>query len=226
MATSGTTSFAPTLDDIVEEAFERAGREPRSGYDFRTARRSLNLLLADWANRGVNLWTVDSDEEVLVAGQAEYVLPSDTIDVIEMVLRTTSGAETFDRYVTRMHVNTYARLATKEQQGLPLKALVTRGVEHPTLTLWPVPDAAMTYTLVYWRLRRMQDAGNGSTTQDIPFRLVPALIAGLAHSIAQKIPEGRERLQYLKQEYDETWDRAAGEDRDRSSVFIRPSITL
>lgn len=220
MTTSGSVSFSPTLDDIIEEAFERAGREPRSGYDFRTARRSLNLLLADWANRGFNLWTVEEDSFPLVPGQATYSLASDTVDVVEQTVRS-PGAN--DRYVTRMHLNTYARMTNKEQEGFPVKVLVNRQVAYPTVTFWPVPDSNE-YVFVYWRLRRMHDAGNASNTQDVPFRLVPALIAGLAFQLAQKLPEGRDRLDFLKAEYEQAWERAAGEDRDRASVFIRPRI--
>lgn len=220
MATSGTTVFTPTLDDIIEEAFERAGREPRSGYDFRTARRSLNLLLAEWANRGFNLWTIREAAIPLLQGVASYNLPADTIDIVEHLVRS---SVTNDRYLQRMHLNTYVRLTDKGQQGFPTKILVKREVAHPVVTLWPVPDSG-DYTLVYWSLRRMHDAGDASNTQDVPFRFVPALIAGLAFHIAQKIPEGIERLPFLEKAYEQAWELAAGEDRDRATVYLRPRI--
>jgi hypothetical protein len=226
MATSGAADFTLTLDELVEEAFERAGREARSGYDFRTARRSLNLLLTDWANRGLNLWTVEEREETLVAGTATYDLDADVVDIVEQVIRTESNGSQFDRHLTRMHLNTYARMTNKETEGQPLQMYVKRGVGNPAITLWPVPDDATTYTLVYWVLRRMENAGNAVNTQDVPFRLYPALVAGLAYYIAQKLPEGQDRIQRLEAEYERAWMRASDEDRDRSSVFLRPKVSL
>lgn len=224
MATSGTTDFAPTLEEIVEEAFERAGREARTGYDFRTARRSLNFMLSDWANRGFNLWTLEERTETLVADTASYELDTDVVDIVEQVLRTTvSGVDT-DRHLTRMHVNTYARLTDKDMSGVPLQMYVARTIGAPTVTLWPVPDDAATYTLVYWVLRRMEDAGNAGTSQDIPFRYYEPLVAGLAYNIAMKIPEGAAKVGMLKGAYEEAWQRASDEDRDRSKVFVRPRI--
>ena len=225
MATSGVADFTLTLDELVEEAFERAGREARSGYDFRTARRSLNLLLTDWANRGLNLWTVEERTLPLLDGVASYDLPADTVDIIEQLLRTTSNGVSSDRHITRMHVNTYARMTDKAMAGAPLQMYVQRGVDNPTVTLWPVPDADDTYELLYWAMRRMHNAGNAVNTQDVPFRLYPALTAGLAYYIAQKLPEGQERVQRLEMDYEKAWSRAADEDRDRSSVFIRPKIS-
>lgn len=220
MAVTGTTDFLPTLDDIVEEAFERAGREARTGYDFRTARRSLNLLLLEWANAGYNLWTVEEVALALVAGTDEYTLGADTVDVLDVTLRVSA---TQDRFLERMHLNTYARLSNKALQGAPTRYFIKREVAAPKMILWPVPDANAT-DLVYWRVKRIDDAGDGANTQAVPFRFLPALIAGLALKIAQKYPEGQNKLQYLAADYQRVWDDAAYEDRDRSSVRIRPRI--
>lgn len=224
MTTSGTATFDMDLTDIVEEAFERAGSELRSGYDLRTARRSLNLLFADWANRGVNMWTIDSGSIPLVAGTATYNLPADTVDLLEHVVRTGAGnaSTQADLTMSRISVSTYATIPNKLVTGRPIQALVTRAVSPPTVTVWPIPDAATTYTLVYWRLRRMQDAATGVNTMDVPFRFLPALVAGLAYYLALKLPNGVERLQTLKMQYDEIWQTAADEDREKASVRFVP----
>lgn len=226
MATSGTTAFSLELTELVEEAFERCGAEMRSGYDLRTARRSLNLLFADWSNRGVNLWTVEQGSLSLVAGTATYSLPTDTVDIFEQVLRTGAGSASTqaDMPVARVSVMTYATLPNKLQQGRPLQLYVDRQSPTPTVTLWPVPDSAQTYTLVYWRLRRIEDAGNGVNTMDVPFRFIPCLVAGLAYYLALKVPGGLERLDVLKAQYDEAWQRAADEDRDRAPVRLVPRV--
>jgi hypothetical protein len=224
MATTGTTTFNLNLNDLIEEAWERAsgGGEIRSGYEFRTARRSLSLLLLDWANQGLNLWTIDQGTVPLVAGTATYDMPEDTVDLIEHVLRTGTGGAQSDLSMTRISVSTYSTIPNKTATGRPIQIYLDRQIE-PKVTVWPVPDASGTYTLVYWRMRRLEDAGNGTNTQDVPFRFMPCLVAGLAYQIAQKIPEGTERLPLLKMEYDEAWTRAATEDRDRASVSFVPA---
>ena len=219
MTTSGTTAFNLDFPEIVEEAFERAGAELRTGYDLKTARRSMNLLFADWANRGINLWTIDSGTINLVPGTATYVLPADTVDLIDHVIRTGAGSASTqaDLTCTRISSSTYATLPNKLTQARPLQIWIQR-LEAPQFTLWPVPDAAQTYQLVYWRLRRLQDAGNGANTPDVPFRFLPALVAGLAYYLALKLPNGMDRLGMLKQQYDEAWQLASDEDRDKSTV--------
>jgi hypothetical protein len=226
MATSGTTAFNLEFVELVEEAFERCGAEMRSGYDLRTARRSLNLLFADWANRGVNLWTVEQGSISLVDGTATYNLPTDTVDIFEQVLRTGAGAASTqaDVVMSRISVSTYATLPNKLQEGRPIQVYVDRQSPTPTVTLWPVPDGAQTYTMIYWRLRRIEDAGNGANTMDVPFRFIPALVAGLAYYLALKVPGGMERLQVLKAQYDEAWQMASDEDRDRAPVRFVPRI--
>lgn len=221
MATSGTATFNLDLQELVEEAGERCGYEIRTGYDFTTARRSLNLMLADWANRGLNMWTFEQLPITLVPGQATYDLPADTVDLMDVVVRTGAGVAQNDLTLTRISMSVYATIPKKNASGRPLQFMVTRTVT-PQVTLWPVPDAATPYTLVYWRLRRLQDAGLGTNAQDVPFRFLPALVAGLSYYMALKVPGGLERLQVLKQQYDEAMQLAMDEDRDKSSLRLIP----
>jgi len=189
MTTSGTTTFNLDLNEAVEEAFERCGAELRTGYDLRTARRSLNLLFADWANRGINMWTIEQGQQVLTPGT----------------------------------VSTYSSIPNKLQQARPIQIWINRQGPAPQFTVWPTPDNSQTYTLVYWRLRRIQDAGAGGTyTQDVPFRFIPALVSGLAYYLSMKIPGAMERMQVLKEQYDMAWDLASSEDRDKSAVRFVP----
>lgn len=222
MTTSGTTAFNLDLVEIVEEAFERCGLEMRSGYDLRTARRSLNLMMASWANRGINLWTVEQGSVPLVAGTMTYALPADTVDILEHSIRTGSGASQADIIIPRIAFPDYAALPNKNVTGRPLQVMVTRGTSAPSVTLYPVPDAGGPYTLVYWRLRRMQDAGSGTNTMDIPFRVLPCLVAGLAYHLCMKLPNAADRLNVLKAQYDEAWAQMASEDRDRAPVRFVP----
>jgi len=306
MTTSGLTSFNLDLNDMVEEAFERAGSELRTGYDLRTARRSLNLLFADWANRGVNMWTFEQNTITLVQGQPTYAIPDDTVDLLDHVIRTNANVPSnqADLTITRISMPTYATIPNKLTQGRPIQVWIqrltggsntltgtvqatisatattipvtslvgiptagfitigteligfnetspadgatpaylyncTRGqdgttaaihttsaamslVQKNSITVWPTPNAGTTYQFVYWRMRRIQDAGNGTKTMDVPFRFVPCLAAGLAYYIALKVPEGLQRLDVLKQQYDEAWDRAAGEDQEKASVRFVP----
>ena len=306
MTTSGLTTFNLDLNDMVEEAFERAGSELRTGYDLRTARRSLNLLFADWANRGVNMWTFEQNTITLVQGQPTYALPDDTVDLLDHVIRTNANVATnqADLTITRISMPTYATIPNKLTQGRPIQVWVqrltggsnaltgtvqatisatdttipvtslvgiptagfiqigseligynetspadgatpaylyncTRGqdgttaashatgaamslVQKNSITVWPTPNAGTTYQFVYWRMRRIQDAGGGTKTMDVPFRFVPCLAAGLAYYIALKVPEGLARLEVLKQQYDEAWDRAAGEDQEKAAVRFVP----
>jgi len=307
MTTSGTASFNLDLNEMVEEAFERAGSELRTGYDLRTARRSLNLLFADWANRGVNMWTFEQNTIVLTPGQPTYALPDDTVDLLDHVIRTNANqaSSQSDLTITRISVSTYATIPNKLTQGRPIQVWIqrlsgseslltgtlqagisdsattipvtslvgvptagfirigseligfnetqpaangnpayllncTRGqgdttaaahlvsapiyaVQKQSITVWPTPDSGTTYQFVYWRMRRIQDAGNGGTkTMDVPFRFVPCLAAGLAYYIALKVPEGLARLDILKAQYDEAWNNAANEDQDRAAVRFVP----
>jgi hypothetical protein len=239
MTTSGTASFNLDLNNIVEEAFERCGKELRTGYDLRTARRSLNLLTVEWANRGVNLWTIEQGSIALNENQAIYPLPVDTIDLLEHVTRTGTGQNQQDLTITRISVSTYATIPNKNATGRPIQVWVDRqsgatypsggrpagtnpntGVDHPQIYVWPAPDQSDYYTFVYWRLRRIQDAGNGVQTQDIPFRFLNCLISGLAYYLSSKIAP--DRMQMLKTQYDEQWKYATEEDRDKSAVRFVP----
>ena len=223
MATSGVANFNLDLAEIVEEAFERAGGEMRTGYDLRTARRSLNLMFADWANRGVNMFTFEQGTINLVPGTATYNLPTDTVDLLEHVIRTGAGVESTqaDLTITRISVSTYATIPNKLQQARPIQIWVER-LDTPRVTLWPVPDNSQTYQLVYWRMRRIQNAGDGVNTMDMPFRFIPCMVAGLAYYLALKVPGAMERLQVLKMQYDEAWDLAAGEDQEKAAIRFVP----
>ena len=223
MATSGVANFNLDLTEIVEEAFERVGGEMRTGYDLRTARRSLNLMFADWANRGINMWTFEQGSIPLVAGTATYNLPEDTVDLLEHVIRTGAGsaATQADLTITRISVSTYATIPNKLQQARPIQVWIER-LNTPRITVWPVPDNSQPYTFVYWRLRRIQNAGDGVNTMDMPFRFIPCMVAGLAYYLALKVPGGTERLVVLKQQYDEAWDLASTEDREKAAVRFVP----
>jgi len=300
MTTSGTATFNLDLTEIVEEAFERAGSELRTGYDLRTARRSLNLLFADWANRGINMWTFEQGTITLTQGLATYALPNDTVDLLEHVIRTGAGNSSTqaDLTITRISVSTYATIPNKLQQARPIQmwfqrldgqtsstgttlnggisatattitltstvGLATTGfvliesetvqygyisgnqlmncfrgqnnttaVAHstaatvyqqnlPSVTVWPTPDGSQTYQFVYWRMRRIDDAGGGTRTMDVPFRFLPCLVAGLAYYLALKVENGAMRLEVLKAQYDEAWQLAAGEDQERAALRFVP----
>jgi hypothetical protein len=299
--TSGASSFNLDLSEIVEEAFERAGSELRTGYDLKTARRSLNLLFADWANRGLNMWTFEQGTIPFVQGQNTYPLPNDTVDLMEHVIRTGAGnaATQADLSITRISVSTYATIPNKLQQARPIQIWVqrytgqisptgltvsggtlsatnttvtlsstvglpaagfvkidneiigygaisgntltscARGQDNttaathtsgtavywaqvPAVTVWPTPDGSQTYQLVYWRLRRTQDIGDGVNVADVPFRFVPCMVAGLAYYLALKIPGAEARLSVLKAQYDEAWEVASTEDREKASIRFVP----
>lgn len=298
--TSGAAGFNLDLTEIVEEAFERCGAELRTGYDLRTARRSLNLLFADWANRGLNMWTFEQGTINLTPGLATYALPSGTVDLMEHVIRT--GANTAstqaDLTITRISVSTYATIPNKLQQARPIQVWIQRlsgevnptdatlsatinatattitlntvvglagsgfirldsediyytyisgntlsGVfrgqnnttaashtattavyvpQLPAITVWPTPDNTTPYQFVYWRLRRAQDVGSGVNVMDVPFRFLNAMVAGLSYYLALKVPNGAQRLETLKAQYDEAWDLASSEDREKAAVRFVP----
>ena len=300
MATSGNATFNLDLTEIVEEAYERAGSELRTGYEMRTARRSLNLLFADWANRGVNMWTFEQGSITLVPGVPTYPVPLDTVDLLEHVIRTGEGSVSTqaDLTITRISVSTYATIPNKLQQARPIQmwfqrldgsttaavttlsatitstdttitvssaanlasagfilidtetiyygyatgntlyncvraqngttaAAHTSGASVytqnlPCVTVWPTPDDSQTYTLVYWRMRRIDDAGGGVNTMDVPFRFLNCLVAGLAYYLALKVPNAMQRLDVLKAQYDEAWELAATEDRETAALRFVP----
>jgi hypothetical protein len=305
MSTSGTTTFNLDLNSLVEEAFERCGSQLRSGYDLKTARRSLNLLTIEWANRGINLWTIEQGQVNLVTGQGLYPIDNDTIDLLDSVIRQNNGSASnqVDINISRISESTYLTIPNKLTTGRPIQVFISRqsaqsntttvtlsagisatdtsitvsdasqlassgfikigtetisytNVVGNTLTncyrgqngttatahlinaavsvqnlnaiyVWPTPDAGGgPYTFVYWRLRRIQDAGNGATEQDIPFRLLPCMVAGLAFYLAQKVPEGQARIAFLKTEYEEQWLMASTEDREKAPSRFVPRTTF
>ncbi len=300
MTTTGSTLFNMDFTEIAEEAWERAGREMRSGYDLRTARRSMNLMTIEWQNKGINMWTMEQGIINLTPGLSTYALPTDTIDLLEHVIRTGSNTASTqaDLTITRISVSTYATIPNKLSQARPIQVWIQRlsGQTNPTtavldgaitstdttitlntvvglagagfirlnsediyytyisgntlggvyrgqnnttaaaqadgtavfvpqlpaVTVWPTPDNSTTYQFVYWRLRRVQDAGAGMETLDMNFRFLPCLVAGLAYHIAIKTPDLMPRIQMLKQIYDETFEIAAGEDREKAAVRFVP----
>ena len=239
MTTSGLANFDLEFTEIAEEAWERAGREMRSGYDLRTARRSMNLMMIEWANRGINLFTIEQGSFALNQGQATYDLPLDTIDLIEHVVRTGTSQNQQDLSISRISVSTYATIPNKQTQGRPIQVWVQRltgqtypntssyepgETVHPRVTVWPTPNQSNFYTFVYWRLRRIQNTGAGAETPDMSFRFLPALTAGLAYHIAMKVPELVDRVPMLKAAYDEQFDLAAAEDREKASVRFVPRM--
>ena len=226
MATSGTTAFDMDFSEIAEEAWERAGREMRSGYDLATARRSMNLMTIEWQNRGINMWTIDSGTISLTSGTSQYNLPADTIDLLDHVIRTNPGnsATQSDLTISRIGVSTYASIPNKLTSGRPIQVWVERLAAQPRINVWPTPDSN-DYTFVYFRMRRIQDAGSGVQTADMSFRFLPCLVAGLAYHIAMKVPELAGRVEMLKAAYEEQYSLAAGEDREKTSERYIPRIS-
>jgi len=300
MTTTGTTLFNMDFTEIAEEAWERAGREMRSGYDLRTARRSMNLMTIEWQSKGINMWTMEQGIINLTPGLSTYALPTDTIDLLEHVIRTGSNTASTqaDLTITRISVSTYATIPNKLSQARPIQVWIQRlsgetnptnavlvgaltstdttitlstvvglanagfirlGTEDiyygyvtgntlggvfrgqnnttaaaqtdgtavfvpqlPAVTVWPTPDNSTPYQFVYWRLRRVQDAGAGVSTADMNFRFLPCLVAGLAYNIAVKVPELMPRVEMLKMMYNEAFEIAAGEDREKAAVRFVP----
>ena len=226
MATSNTTAFDMDFTEIAEEAWERAGREMRSGYDLRTARRSMNLMTIEWQNRGINLWTIEEGTVTLTKGTSQYTLPADTIDLLEQVIRTNSGntSTQSDLTLNRIGVSTFATIPNKLTEGRPIQVWIDRQRDAPVINLWPVPDKNDTYVIRYWRIRRIQDAGSGVQTADMNYRFLPCLVAGLAYNIALKVPELMDRVPMLKTVYEEAFALAAAEDREKTSDYYVPRI--
>jgi hypothetical protein len=238
--TTATTTFNPTLNEVFEEAFERCGLELRSGYDFKTARRSLNFLLAEWANRGINLWTIEQGSINLVQGTVTYDLPIDTVDLLEHVIRTNSaqGPNQTDLNITRISVSTYSTIPNKLAQGRPIQVWVNRQsgqkvgsevatAKNPQINVWPAPNQGTAqnpyYIFYYWRLKRIYDAGTGTNVVDIPFRFLNCMTAGLAYMLAVKKPEvSPDRVMGLKAAYEEAWQLAADEDREKAAIRFVP----
>lgn len=219
MTTSGTASFDLNIDDLVEESFERLGMRMTSGNQLKTARRSLNLLFLDWANRGLNLWTIEQATLSIAQGNNELALPLDTINVLTAVVRDPSVSPLIDINMDRISRAEYLNVPNKTTQARPAQFYVER-TNAPKVYLYPAADKA--YTLLYYRIRRIQDAGDYTNTTDINFRFLPCLVAGLAYYLSLKFAP--DRIAVLKQLYEEEFARAAAEDRDTASFFIVPDV--
>ena len=219
----------PDIPDLFEEAYQRAGLELRTGNDLRNARRSFNILTMEWQNRGLNLWTIESGTQALTSGTATYTLPADTVDVIEHQIRTGTGTNQTDTNLTRVSVSTYAQQSAKNTTGKPTQIFIQRLAGSTTVTLWPVPDSADTYTLAYFRIAGIDGISSGidgTTTSFVPPRFVPCLVSGLAYYIAMKRPEVANRVTPLKQEYEFQFELAAGEDTESASARFVPYNTF
>jgi hypothetical protein len=226
LTTSGTTDFQLNMIEAIEEAFERCGLEARSGYEMRTARRSINLMMLDWANRGLNMWTYEERTQLLAYGDGEYDLGADIVDVLEQVIQLPDGqsSPSLNRYnLTRVSISTQATRTNPEITGRPTEVYYNRGTAGITAHIWPLPGDGGPYTLVVWVLRRIEDAGAFTNTGDFPFRFLPVFVAGLAYYVAQKKRRDDPNLvQTLKGEYDEAWANAASEDREKATLTIVP----
>jgi len=218
MATSGTTSFNITIDETIEEAYERCGVRTNSGHDIKSARRSLNLLFSEWGNRGINLWKVKSKTETLVNGTATYSTPSDCSDVLEMVVTVTGGTQ---QTLTKISRSEYIAIPNKTDTGTPSQYYVDRLIS-PTISLYLAPDTSAVTNIFYYYIARIEDAGSYTNTSDMPYRFYPCMVSGLAFYLAQKIAP--ERIDVLKMLYEDELKRALDEDGQRTSVYITPNV--
>lgn len=225
MATSGTATWSPSIIEMLQEAYERAGLEMRSGYDVTTGRRSFQLLMVEFASMQLNMWSEESVSLTLTPSTTSYSLPADTVDVIEGTIRLNAGnvATQSDMVISRTSMFDYIAIPNKLTTGQPTQYAIERGVSTPTIYFYPTPDASQTYTFFYRKLRRLQDAGTtGLITADVPFRFYDAVIAGLAYRIASKRREAMALVPQLKAQYDEALLLAQDEDRDRASIMLVP----
>jgi hypothetical protein len=222
MTTSGTAVFNLDISDLIEESFERCGQELRTGYELKTARRSLNLLTVEWSNRGINLWTIEQGVISLVQGQATYNLPTDTIDLLDMIVRNGTAQNQTDININRISVSTYATIPNKNATGRPIQVWINRQIT-PQINVWPTPDGDQ-YSFVYWRLRRIQDASGSTQTMDIPFRFLNCLVAGLAYYLSMKLPVDPGRRGELKMDYEEQLQMAQDEDREKAPIRLVPRV--
>tara|TARA_R110000772_G_scaffold59532_1_gene134792 strand:+ start:197 stop:892 length:696 start_codon:yes stop_codon:yes gene_type:complete len=225
MAVSNSKNFEPDVAEYIEEAFERCGLEMRTGYDLKTANRSLNLMLAEWANRGLNQWTIAKKTVDMVSGTATYNIDSTNstapIDVLDVFIRETTGTETTDISMTRLSRSEYSNIATKSSTGRPNQFLIDKQLS-PTITVWPTPDSSSNYTVHMNVLTRMDDADSATNTMEVPFRFYPCLTAGLAYYLSMK--KAPQLTPQLKGIYDEEFNRAMAADEDRASFRIAPNL--
>ena len=222
---TSTYTFSLDLGDVMEEAFERAGSELKSGYDYRTARRSLDLMFLEWQNRGVNLWTVKEGTQSLTSGTARYTLDAKILDIVEAFIRTDAGdtSSQTDQSLTRISVKQFAHLTNKLDSAKPLQYWFERSDSANSINLWPVPDSQETYTLVYYYIARIADTGaNAGTNPEVPSRYLPCLVAGLAYYLSLKKEESKDRIQLLKQLYEDEWRIASDAHREKGSLYFVP----
>ena len=225
MATSGTTTFNLDLSDIMEEAYELCGLTMRSGYDYRTARRALNLIFLEWQNKGLNLWKIEQATQALTAGTSSYAAETSALEIVDAFLRTDSGNtdKQFDQQLTRISRTEYNHQAKKLLQSKPTQFFADKGTSGINIVLWATPDDAQTYTLVYDYIKRIEDAGSvASNNADVPARYLPCLTYALAYNIACKEPEAQNRVNMIRQRYMELWDEVSDADRERAAVKFVP----
>jgi|TARA_B100000424_G_scaffold256448_1_gene236436 hypothetical protein len=222
MATSNSTDFEPNVAEFIEEAYERCGLELRTGYDLKSARRSINLMLAEWANRGLNQWTISEATQTVTEGTREYTLDSNVIDILDVVLRRTEGSTTTDTQMSRVSRSEYINIPTKGTKARPNQYFLDKQ-NTPVLKIWPAPENS-TDILVFNKMVRMDDADKATNTVDMPFRFYPCFVAGLAYYLSMK--RNPQLTEQLKMIYEEEFRRAADEDGDRASFRINPSQSL
>ena len=220
MALSGSTDFEPNVAEFIEEAFERCGLELRTGYDLKTARRSINLMLAEWANRGLNQWTIEQTTQTVTEGTSEYNLGTNAIDVLDVVCRRTVNSTQTDISMDRLSRSEYINIPNKTTKARPSQFFIDKQ-NNPVLKVWPAPENS-TDILVFNKLVRMDDADKATNTMDMPFRFYPCFAAGLAYYIAVK--KAPDKVVMLKQIYDEEFDRAMSQDEDRASFRVAPYL--
>ena len=221
MATSGTKTFQLTIADTIEEAYELAGLELRTGYDAETARRSLNIIFADWSNRGINLWTIEETSQLLTSGTNSYALNSYDLDIVSAIIRQVdSASNTTDLQLTRIGRSEYLSIPDKSSTGRPTQYFVDRQIT-PVVKLWPTPDSTYTYTLVANTIQRIDDVTASAQDPEVPSRFIPCMASGLAYYIALK--KNPEKAAMLKQQYEQDFKLAADEDRNRASLHLVPS---
>ena len=228
MATSGTTTFNLDIGDILEEAYDLCGMEIRSGYQYRGAKRALNLVFLEWQNKGTNLWSIEQNTQAITAGTNSYALPSSALEVVDAFIRTDSGniSKQFDQRLNRISRTEYNHQATKLNQSKPTQFYIDKGTSTSNIVLWSTPDSTATYTLVYDYIQRIEDAGEPtSNNADVPARYLPCLTYALAYNIACKNPEALNRIPMIKQRYDELWDDVSDADREKASVRFVPDLS-
>tara|TARA_R100000231_G_scaffold17267_2_gene17939 strand:- start:3047 stop:3739 length:693 start_codon:yes stop_codon:yes gene_type:complete len=229
MATSGTTTFNLDLSDIMEEAYELCGLTMRSGYDYRTARRALNLIFLEWQNKGLNLWKIEQATQTLTAGTSSYAAETSALEIVDAFIRTDSGDtnKQFDQQLTRISRTEYNHQAKKLTQSKPTQFFADKGTSGINIVLWATPDDTQTYTLVYDYIKRIEDAGNvASNNADVPARYLPCLTYALAYNIACKEPDAINKVNMIRGRYLELWNEVSESDRERAAVKFVPGGTI